>query len=148
MLISLVSSLFSLCSCSGLTKPTEHKNQLTATTRPKRAPAPKKLPDQKNSTNELSGTLANGTRFEVTNEEEGHVVSFEPYLAKNDDLFTKAANQIIAKIFNDKISDESHISIETDIDYTIFKGEKARYRIVPFKESSGEISSISITSII
>lgn len=97
---------------------------------------------------DISGTLINGTLYEATPDEAGFVISFDPFMPKNDAIFVNATNQIISKLYSDKINDESHISIESDIDYTIFKGAKARYKIVPFKENSGEISSITIMSII
>ncbi len=96
---------------------------------------------------DISGTLSNGTLYEASFENDGYNIYFDPFLAKKDEIFSSASAQIIAKLYNDQLKDQSHISIETDIDYAIFTGIKARYKIIPIKESHGEISSISISPI-
>lgn len=102
------------------------------------------IKNRKNNSKEISGTLSNGTLYEAMQDPEGYVVSFDPYLPKNDQLFMKATSQIIARIYNDKIKNEARISIQTDIGYTIIEGTHARYKIVPYKEESGDISTLSI----
>lgn len=97
---------------------------------------------------EITGELTSGVEYEATPGPEGFVISFDPFIETNDAVVMSATAQIITRLYNDKIKGESHISIESNIDYAIFKGVKARYRIVPFKESNGEISSMTITSIL
>lgn len=150
LLISLLfglSGLLALSSCSEFSKITAENKLAPMTT--KKISSSKKIAEAKklNSKNEISGTLSNGTIYEATPFTEGFVISFDPFITRKDEIFIGVMNQVITKLYNDKIKDESHISIETDIDYTIFKGHKARYKIVPYKESSGEISSLSINSI-
>lgn len=147
-LILLIASLITFSSCSEFTKmSTENKPVQLITT--KKLSTSKKIAEAKklNSKNEISGTLSSGTIYEATPDEEGFVISFDPFIARKDEIFIGVINQVITKLYNDTIKDESHISIETDIGYTIFKGQKARYKIVPYKENSGEISSLSINSI-
>jgi hypothetical protein len=151
--ILLIAGLLSLGSCAEI-------NKIIADTKtpvPAMAQAPKvkKVSTSKKVTEakkvstkpDISGELANGTLFDATPDDDGFVISFDPFLARNDKTFTDATKHLMAKLYNDKIKDESHISIESDIDYTIFKGHKAHYKIVPFKESNGEISSITITTL-
>lgn len=144
--IITLSGLLFLSSCAELSKLAGENKQPKIS----KTSTSKKIAEAKKSSNkpDISGTLNNGTIYEATPDQDGFVISFDPFIAENDAIFVSVTNQIIAKLYSDKINDESHISIESDIDYTIFKGSKARYRIVPFKESSGEISSFSITSII
>lgn len=149
-IITLFSLLIALASCSEFKKNiTENKASNQTTPKTKKVSSSKKIIEAKkvNTTSDITGVLTSGVEYEATPETDGFVISFDPFIAKNDDVFTSATSQIIAKLYSDKVDDESHISIETNIDYAIFKGTKARYRIVPFKETNGEISSISITSI-
>lgn len=143
----LISGITILTSCSQLEKLVADNKAPIAKT--KKVTSSKKVGEAKKSSAkpDINGTLNNGTLYEATPEEEGFVISFDPFIAKNDEVFFKATNQIIAKLYSDTVSDESHISIETDIDYTIYKGARARYKIVPFKESNGEISSISLSQL-
>lgn len=146
--IILLVLIVSLQSCSDfLNHSSESK---TALTKAKKASSSKKITEAKknNSHPEITGVLMSGVEYEATPELDGYVISFDPFIAKKDDIFLSTTSQIIAKLYSDKIKDDTHISIETDIDYAIFDGLKGRYRIVPFKESNGEISSISITSIL
>lgn len=126
----------------------ENKSLVQQTSKTKKISS-KKLPEPKkdNTRQNITGTLASGVEYEVIAGSEGFTISFIPFIAKNDQIFLSATTQIIAKLYNDKINGESNISVESNIDYTIFKGEKARYRIVPSKESNDEISSMTITLI-
>lgn len=146
-ILLLISGILAITSCSQLEKLVADKQ--APTVKAKRITTSKKVGEAKKSSSkpDISGTLINGTLYEATPEEEGFVISFDPFIAKNDEVFFKATNQIIAKLYSDTVSDESHISIETDIDYTIYKGAHGRYKIVPFKESNGEISSISLSQL-
>lgn len=147
-LIILISALITFSSCSEFSKTTSENKSVQSLTAKKMSTS-KKITEAKklNSKNEISGTLSSGTIYEATPDEEGFVISFDPFIARKDEIFIGVINQVITKLYNDTIKDESHISIETDIGYTIFKGQKARYKIVPYKESSGEISSLTINAI-
>ncbi|MFA6238565.1 MAG: hypothetical protein WC635_14620 [Bacteriovorax sp.] len=145
-IILITALLATISACTDFSAQTQDKKQ---TLKQKKAPSLKKMMETKKSPskNEMSGTLTNGIVYEVAQEDDGYVVSFNPFIARNDELFTNVTNQIISKLYSDKINDESHISIESSIDYTIYKGAKARYKIVPFIETNGEISFITITSL-
>jgi phosphatidate phosphatase APP1 len=149
-LLSLT-TLLTISSCSDLDKHalvTPNTNASTKTI--KKMTSSKKVHEAKKSssgTKEISGSLSNGTVYEATAFEDGFVISFDPFMARKDDLFMQSSIQIIAKLYSDQLKDEAHISIESDIDYTIITGLKGRYKIVPYKESSGEISSLSISQI-
>lgn len=146
-IILIMTLLAAISACTDFSAKTQEKKQ---SLKQKKAPTLKKTMETKKSAskNEMSGTLTNGIVFEATQEEDGYVVSFNPFIARNDEIFTHVTDQIISKIYSDKINDESHISIESTIDYTIYKGIKARYKVVPFFETNGEISFITITSLI
>jgi hypothetical protein len=155
--MALLSLLIAFSSCSEFkAHMAEYKATNQTAPKTKKISSSKKIIEAKKvieakkdkSTPEITGVLTSGVEYEATPEPDGYVISFDPFIAKNDEIFMSATGQIIAKLYSDKINDESHISIESNIDYTIFKGSKARYRIVPFKENNGEISSISITSIL
>lgn len=113
------------------------------------AAKPKKnIPKNKKAgAKEISGTLSNGTIYEAMQDPDGFVVNFDPFLPKDDVHFMKATSQIILKLYNDQIKDEARISIQTDIGYTIVEGMRGRYKLVPYKEESGEISALSIVII-
>ncbi len=149
----LLLSCLVFSSCSEFNQITEYKSNVSKpspifVSTKKQSTSKKYIESKKDLTkNNITGILSSGVEFEAIADAEGFVISFDPFIPKKDEVFEKATNQIIGKLYNDKTSDESHISIESDIDYTIMKGLKSRYRIVPFKESSGEISSITITSI-
>lgn len=114
----------------------------------KKLSSTKKTPDAKKiNSKDISGTLANGTLYEATPDEEGYVVSFDPFIAGKDDIFMSATSQVITKLYGDHLKGESHISIESKIDYAIFTGIKRRYKIIPYKEHNGDVSSLSISSI-
>lgn len=140
-LIFFLAAMMAFTSCADFSKSFENK---AVQTKNKKRKTESSKPISNKA--DISGTLASGTLYEATPEEAGFVISFEPFLAKNDEIFTLAAKQIIARLYSDTINDESKISIETDIDYTIFLSAKSRYKIVPVKESNGEISSIFIMS--
>ncbi|MBC7537964.1 MAG: hypothetical protein H7281_04035 [Bacteriovorax sp.] len=148
--MALFGLVLALSSCSELKNNlTENKVKPPTISKNKKVSSSKKIVEAKKVTTnpDITGLLVSGVEYEATPETDGFVISFDPFIAKDDDIFTSATTQIIAKLYSDTVKDESHISILTDIDYAIFKGTKARYRIVPFKETNGEISSISITSI-
>lgn len=137
-----------ISSCSNYSK-TYTDQSTSPTLKMNKVSTSKKVhPLKKLSSKDISGTLSSGGLYEATPDEEGYVISFDPFIAKKDEVFSSATSQIIAKLYNDKLKDDSHISIESDIDYTIFHGLKARYKIIPNKETNGEISSITITSLL
>lgn len=142
-LITVFMALLSFSSCSQLSKIIAENKIPTAAPVPKN----KKITYAKkvNEKAEISGKLSNDMTYEATAEEGGFIISLDPFMEQNDKVFTDACNQLLAKLYNDKIQDESHVSIKSDIDYIIFKGYKARYKTVPFKESNGEISSMTIS---
>ncbi len=152
-LILLFIATFGLFSCSEISKIiTENRTPVTTpaalpTTKSKKISTSKKVTDAKiaNVKSEITGELPNNMTFEATPEEGGFIISFDPFMEQNDKVFANICNHLLTKLYNDKIQDESHISIKSDIDYIIFKGYKARYRAVPFKESDGEISSMTLS---
>jgi hypothetical protein len=137
-LILLFIATFGLFSCSEISKIiTENRTPVTT---------PAALPTTKSKKISTSKKeLPNNMTFEATPEEGGFIISFDPFMEQNDKVFANICNHLLTKLYNDKIQDESHISIKSDIDYIIFKGYKARYRAVPFKESDGEISSMTLS---
>lgn len=147
-IILLISGLIILSSCAEISKLLSSKETVEPAAKKRTAITKKSIVIRKStSKSDVSGTLASGMLYEATPDEDGFVIYFDPFMPKKDNVFVSAINHIIAKLYSDKLKDESNISIESDIDYTIFKGQKARYKIIPNKESNGEISSISITSI-
>ena len=151
--------LITCFSCSDLSKKfqTETKNpaQATQQAKVKKVSTSKKVHEVRKSvennpeaqSKDITGTLISGIEYEATPDVEGYVVSFDPFIARDDSVFFSATSQVVSKLYNDQIKDDSHISIRTDIDYAIFTGLKARYKIVPYKETNGEISSVTITTI-
>ncbi len=147
--------LITCFSCSDLlNKKSAPENKTTAQT-PKKISSSKKVHEVRKSAEnnpevkslDITGILASGVEYEAIPDNGSYVVSFDPFIAKDDGIFFNASSQIISKLYSDQIQDDSRISIQTDIDYAIFSGIKARYKIVPYKETNGEISSLTITRI-
>ena len=139
-----------LCSCAYFNKNSKSADKANFSARAsKKVSTSKKVVEakEKSSSPDVTGKLASGVEYSATPEADGFVVSFDPFIQRNDQVFVSVATQVVAKLYSDKLKNESSISIETDIGYTIFTGEKSRYKIIPFKETSGEISSISVNTI-